>query len=91
MGLGALRVEVRQDEIIVTEPGPSRAISYACKRNPTESQSTCEEIYRVQDPSVVAGERQGARARLDRIARLPRAALFLRLRNVVGHHREEAY
>jgi hypothetical protein len=25
MGLGAIRVEVRQDEIIVTEPGPSRA------------------------------------------------------------------
>ena len=75
MGLGAIRVEVRQDEIIVTEPGPSRrecGVSYAYKRNPTEGQSTCEGIYRVQGPSVVAGERQGARARLDRIARLLR-------------------
>jgi hypothetical protein len=68
MGLGPFWVEVREDEIMVTEPGTSRVSAVfhmPADGSPTKGQGACKGIYRVQGPMVVAND---PRTRLDRIA-----------------------
>ena len=65
MGLGALKVEVREDEIIVSEPGPSCANAvFHMPANGTQLRAKAPVRGSIEF-KVVAGERQGARARLD--------------------------